>query len=138
MSATIPATLEGSTAFVRDRFLVGDNFALTSITAGTAVKVGAGSSQSVLATAAVTDVLYGVALINANAGQTVTVVTRGLARATASAPLSAGSLVGPSSVAGQVASVPSTTSGTFYNTLPRAICIVGTATSGSTVLIDMF
>jgi len=136
MSTTL--TLEGTTAFIRDRFLVGELTTLANVTAGQAVKIGAGSSGAVVPTAAVLDTIYGVALINANAGSKVTIVARGLARATAIATMNAGDIVGASATAGYVATIAETTSGITYGGLPRGICIVGTATSGSTVLVDLF
>lgn len=141
MSSTNPAILEGTTAFVRDRFLVGDMTALANINAGVAVKVAAGSSQAVVATTAVADTLYGITLINANAGAKTTIVARGLARATSTNAMSAGDLVGPSATSGNVQSITGinySSNATVFATLPRGICIVGTATSGSTVLVDLF
>jgi len=138
MSSSVPPTLEGTSAFVRDRFLVGDVTALVNITAGTAVVVAAGSSSCVVASISGTQVLYGVALINANAGQKITVITRGLARATAQNAMNAGDLVGPAP-SGYVASLTlGALSGICTPSIPRGICIVGTATSGSTVLVDLF
>jgi len=140
MSSSNPPTLEGTTAFVRDRFFVGDLTALVAVTAGTAVKIGAGSNSTVTTTASASDTLYGIALINANAGQKLTIVARGETRAVAFGTVSAGDLVG-AGPAGTVQSVTQTVVSNAavtyaYSSYVRAIATVG-AVSGSTCLIDL-
>jgi len=140
MSSTVIPTLEGTTAFVRDRFWIGDLTANANITAGTAVKIAAGSSSSVVATISGTDVLYGITVTNANAGQKVTIIGRGAVRATAQNAMSAGDLVG-AAPSGQVVSVTQTivsTNELALNAYPRGVCIVGTTTSGTTVIVDLW